>query len=74
MSKTGAVLFYDEAQRFGFARVDGEPDVYIGHGELARSGIERLREGDVLRFEVHPERLGQRPRAVKIRIVSEPTA
>jgi cold shock CspA family protein len=63
----GTVVFWDG--RYGWARVDrGGPDVYLGAAELVRAGIERLKIGNRIRFEVRKATDGRRPWAAKIRL------
>jgi cold shock CspA family protein len=55
--------------RYAFARLDRDgQDVYLGAPQLARAGIERLKIGQQLRFEVRPGTDGRKPWAARIRL------
>jgi cold shock CspA family protein len=61
------------SSRYGFVRPDGGgSDVYLGAAQLVRAGIERLKIGDRIRFEVRPGTDGRKRWAAKIRLVEPP--
>jgi cold shock CspA family protein len=54
--------------RFGFAKPDrGGGDVYLSGIELARAGIERLKIGSRISFEIRKASYGRKPWAARIR-------
>jgi CspA family cold shock protein len=54
---TGTVKFFNATKGFGFiAPDDGAKDVFVHVSALERAGIETLREGDKVSFEVVSER------------------
>ena len=61
-------------RRYGFARCDGGPDVYLGEPELARAGISLvgLKIGLRLCFEVRKATHGRKPWAARIRLAEAP--
>jgi cold shock CspA family protein len=55
--------------RYAFVRPDrGGPDCYVGTPELARAGIERLKIGVRVSFEVRQATHHRKPWAARIRI------
>ena len=67
----GTVIFW--SWRGGWARVDrGGSDVYLGPGEIARAGIERLEVGQRIRFETRQDKHGCKPWARRIRLAEAP--
>lgn len=64
--KLGKVKFFDGRKGFGFLRLeDGGRDVFLGERTLRACGIDKVREGDSLLFEVVEEE-GRSPRAESI--------
>lgn len=48
----GVVKFYNGPKGFGFLTREGSGDVFVHATALKRAGIEELREGDRLEFDV----------------------
>jgi CspA family cold shock protein len=61
---TGRVKFYDAKQGFGYLSQDGGPDVYVRQTALA-DGVEGLRSGTRVDFEVSEGPRGPQARAVR---------
>jgi cold shock CspA family protein len=60
--------------RYGFVRPDrGGSDVYLSGIELARAGIERLKIGSRISFEIRKASYGRKPWAARIRL-AEPAS
>jgi len=54
---TGTVKFFNTARGFGFiAPTDGGNDVFVHATALERAGIDSLREGDRVSYEVVSDR------------------
>lgn len=54
---TGTVKFFNSTKGFGFiAPTDGGNDVFVHVTALERAGIDGLREGDKVSYEVVSER------------------
>jgi CspA family cold shock protein len=54
---TGTVKFFNSNKGFGFiAPTDGGKDVFVHVTALERAGIDSLREGDQVSYEVVSER------------------
>jgi CspA family cold shock protein len=68
----GAVNWFDAKKGFGFiSRDDGGPDVFVHVSAVERAGLDMLREGDRVEFELATGRDG-RARAENL-IVQEKT-
>ncbi len=70
---TGTVKFFNHSKGYGFIQPeDGGKDVFVHIGELERSGISNIEEGDKVRFElVTSSRPGEaaKTKAAKLAIV-----
>jgi CspA family cold shock protein len=50
---TGTVKFFNATRGFGFIEQgDGKPDVFVHISAVERAGMESLREGQKLNFEI----------------------
>jgi cold shock CspA family protein len=49
---TGRVKHFDKAKNFGFIAQDGGRDVFVHSFALRQSGINTLREGDAVAFDI----------------------
>ena len=80
MRMTGKITSWNKALRFGYARVnarDGNPffDVYVNYQDVPlrpELGIARLREGEVIEFDIEHGQHGRPTRAKNIRIIPQP--
>lgn len=61
----GKVKFFDSRAGFGFIERDGEKDVFLGQRTLKSCGIDSVKEGDALLFDLKEEK-GRNPSAVNI--------
>jgi CspA family cold shock protein len=62
---TGAVKWFDVNRGFGFiARSDGQGDVFVSLSDVKRSGLDDLKKGQAVGFELEETRKG--PRAVNL--------
>jgi CspA family cold shock protein len=60
MMNTGTVKFYNGTKGFGFIQpVDGSADVFVHASALERAGIDNLREGQKLQFDLEPDQKGR---------------
>jgi CspA family cold shock protein len=67
MRQTGTVKFFNADRGFGFITPDGGgKDVFVHVTALERSGIQQVREGQKLSFELENDRRGRGQQAVSI--------
>jgi len=57
---TGTVKWFSSQKGFGFIQPDdGSKDVFVHISAVERSGMDNLREGQKLRYEVEQDRQGR---------------
>lgn len=57
---TGTVKFYNGTKGFGFIQpTDGGADVFVHVSALERAGLDNLREGQKLQFDLEPDQKGR---------------
>jgi len=61
----GHIKFFDTRRGFGFIALPGNDDVFVHHSALEVSS-HRLREGQVVEFEIGPGRRGDEARRVRL--------
>jgi CspA family cold shock protein len=67
MRQTGTVKFFNSDRGFGFITPDGGgKDVFVHVTALERSGIQQVREGQKLSFELENDRRGRGQQAVRL--------
>ncbi len=67
MRQTGTIKFFNADRGFGFITPDGGgKDVFVHITALERSGIQQVREGQKLSFELENDRRGRGQQAVNI--------
>lgn len=67
MRQTGTIKFFNADRGFGFIAPDGGgKDVFVHITALERSGIQQVREGQKLSFELENDRRGRGQQAVNI--------
>lgn len=67
MATKGTVKFFNQDKGFGFITPDGgAKDVFVHISALQASGIQTLREGQIVTFDTEPDRMGKGPKAVNI--------
>jgi CspA family cold shock protein len=66
---TGTVQFFNDQKGYGFLQPsDGGPDVFVHITALQQSGLETLREGDAITYEVVADKRSGRLVASNIRL------
>ena len=60
----GTVKWFDDTKGFGFIAEDGGPDVFVHFSQIEGSGFRKLKEGDVVEYEVVQGEKG--PKAAKV--------
>jgi CspA family cold shock protein len=67
---TGVVKWFNAAKGFGFIAPDGGgPDVFVHASALQRSGLENLRDGQAVSFDVENDPRKNKPSATNIKPV-----
>ena len=60
----GTVKWFDEKKGFGFIADKSGPDVFVHFSQIEGNGFRRLKEGDVVEYEVVQGEKG--PKAAKV--------
>jgi CspA family cold shock protein len=67
----GTVKFFNAEKGFGFITPDsGGADIFLHISALQSSGIQALRDGQKVSFDLEPDKRGKGPKAVNIEIQS----
>lgn len=68
---TGTVKWFDSRKGFGFiAPDDGSKDAFVHISAVQRAGLEELREGQKVRFELVPDRRSGKTAAENLELMS----
>jgi CspA family cold shock protein len=68
MRTEGLVKFFNVTKGFGFIEpTNGQKDVFVHISEVERSGLQNLKEGDKVSFEIEADKRG-RSNATKLQI------
>ncbi len=66
---TGTVKWFNETKGFGFiAPEDGSNDVFVHISAVQNSGLNDLREGDVVSFELQVDKVRGKSSAVNLQV------
>ena len=69
MAQSGTVKFFNAEKGYGFIKPDGGgADIFVHVSAVTRSGLTSLEEGQLVTFEVEPDRKGKGPKAVNLTI------
>lgn len=69
MAQSGTVKFFNAEKGYGFIKPDGGgADIFVHVSAVTRSGLSSLEEGQLVTFEVEPDRKGKGPKAVNLTI------
>src|SRR5579864_23203 len=69
---SGVVKFFNSAKGFGFiAPEGGGADIFVHVSAVERSGLDGLTEGDVVNYEVEPDRRSGKPAAVSLEVTGK---
>lgn len=68
MANDGVVKFFNIEKGYGFIQpaIGDAPDVFVHIRELRQSGLEKLNEGQKVKFDTEPGKNGKGPKAVRI--------
>lgn len=65
---TGKIKFYNDVRGYGFIQHSGGAEVFVHATAMRASGIDMLREGDAVSFEIIPTRDGK-TKAVGLQLI-----
>lgn len=69
MAQSGTVKFFNAEKGYGFIKPDdGGTDIFVHVSAVTRSGLSNLSEGQLVNFDVEPDRKGKGPKAVNITV------
>lgn len=69
MAQSGTVKFFNTEKGYGFIKPDdGGTDIFVHVSAVTRSGLTALSEGQLVSFDVEPDRKGKGPKAVNITV------
>lgn len=69
MPQSGTVKFFNSEKGYGFIKPDdGGTDIFVHVSAVTRSGLSTLSEGQMVNFDVEPDRKGKGPKAVNITV------
>ncbi|WP_020185980.1 cold-shock protein [Methylopila sp. 73B] len=69
MAQSGTVKFFNAEKGYGFIKPDGGgADIFVHVSAVTRSGLTGLEEGQLVTFEVEPDRKGKGPKAVNLTV------
>jgi CspA family cold shock protein len=67
MAMTGTVKFFNAERGYGFIKPDdGGRDVFVHITAVEQAGLKTLAEGQLVSFEVEPDKKGKGPKAVDL--------
>ncbi len=67
MAMTGTVKFFNPERGYGFIKPDdGGRDVFVHITAVETAGLKTLAEGQLVSFEVEPDKKGKGPKAVDL--------
>jgi CspA family cold shock protein len=71
MAMTGTVKFFNAERGYGFIKPDdGGRDVFVHITAVERAGLKNLIEGQLITFDVEPDKKGKGPKAVNLVIAT----
>ena len=69
---SGSVKWFDPIKGYGFiVRDDGGPDVFVHVAQLGRCGLDTLKTGDKVAFELVSNRQSNKAEAAFIRLLAK---
>ena len=69
MAMSGTVKFFNGERGYGFIKPDdGGRDVFVHITAVESAGLKSLNEGQLIAFDVEPDKKGKGPKAVNIRV------
>ncbi|MGA0562465.1 cold-shock protein [Ancylobacter sp. VNQ12] len=69
MAQTGTVKWFNEQKGYGFIQPDGAgKDVFVHISAVQRSGLQGLRDGEKVSFELQTDQRSGKESAVNLRV------
>jgi cold shock CspA family protein len=67
--RTGRVKSYSVLGNYGFVESLSGGGAFISHREVSAAGLDSLRRGDLITYELKPDLHGKLPRAVHLKVL-----
>ena len=72
MPQKGIVKFFNSEKGYGFIRPeDGGSDLFVHISAVSQSGIVSLEQGQVVGYELEPDKKGKGPKAVNLVLMND---
>ncbi len=70
MAQKGTVKFFNAEKGYGFIKPDdGSRDIFVHITAVEQAGLTTLTEGQLITFEVEPDKKGKGPKAVDLALL-----
>jgi CspA family cold shock protein len=72
MPQKGIVKFFNPEKGYGFIRPeDGGSDLFVHISAVSQSGLVSLEQGQVVGYELEPDKKGKGPKAVNLVLMND---
>ena len=72
MPQKGIVKFFNSEKGYGFIRPeDGGNDLFVHISAVSQSGLVSLEQGQVVGYELEPDKKGKGPKAVNLVLMND---
>ncbi|MEY3526273.1 MAG: hypothetical protein RI997_382 [Pseudomonadota bacterium] len=72
MPQKGIVKFFNSEKGYGFIRPeDGGSDLFVHISAVSQSGLVSLEQGQVVGYELEPDKKGKGPKAVNLVLMND---
>ncbi|MFM8701952.1 MAG: cold-shock protein [Hyphomicrobiales bacterium] len=72
MPQKGIVKFFNSEKGYGFIRPeDGGSDLFVHISAVSQSGLVSLEQGQVVGYELEPDKKGKGPKAVNLVLIKD---
>ena len=72
MPQKGIVKFFNSEKGYGFIRPeDGGSDLFVHISAVSQSGLVSLEQGQVVGYELEPDKKGKGPKAVNLGLMND---